>query len=290
LPAADITFTIPGHSFSVDDRIVCHAVSGSTLPTGVTEGTIYWVKTVSGNDITISTTQGGATLDVTVAGDGIAFSKMCRWQSPTASRHRPQSAHSRQHSHNQSKIMADGLFYWDTREPFMGSSSHVGYFIHHGQRRFIRRQTFQCLGGQYFARVGKLFCIRVVWRTDDRRHSGKFNVGYLLRHRCRCQRHHSGIIGSTCSDSKPDQRIRAWVDVFVRCVTIGSAGTLFVWGDVIYNEGVVAAKQMIPASAPAVSSGVDLTAANIISVQLKRSGSTAETFTTWARLFQSSCS
>lgn len=67
------TFTIPGHSFSVDDRIVCHSVSGSTLPTGVTEGTIYWVKTVSGNDITISTTQGGATLDVTVAGDGIAF-------------------------------------------------------------------------------------------------------------------------------------------------------------------------------------------------------------------------
>lgn len=67
------TFTIPGHSFAVDDRIILYAVIGSTLPTGVTEGTIYWVKTVSGNDITISTTQGGATLDVTVAGDGIAF-------------------------------------------------------------------------------------------------------------------------------------------------------------------------------------------------------------------------
>jgi hypothetical protein len=33
----------------------------------------------------------------------------------------------------------------------------------------------------------------------------------------------------------------------------------------------------IPASAAAVSGGVDLTAANIISVQFKRSGSTAET-------------
>jgi hypothetical protein len=67
------TFTIPGHSLSVDDRIVFHAVSGSSLPTGVTDGTIYWVKTVSGNDITISTTQGGGTLDVTVAGDGVCF-------------------------------------------------------------------------------------------------------------------------------------------------------------------------------------------------------------------------
>jgi hypothetical protein len=34
---------------------------------------------------------------------------------------------------------------------------------------------------------------------------------------------------------------------------------------------------MLPASAPAVSGAVDLTAANIISVQFLRSGSTAET-------------
>lgn len=71
--AAD-TITIPGLSaVAVDDRIAFYPTPGSSLPTGITEGTVYWVKTVSTNDITISTTQGGATLDITAAGDGIAF-------------------------------------------------------------------------------------------------------------------------------------------------------------------------------------------------------------------------
>ena len=71
--AAD-TLTLPGLSgVAIDDRIAFYPTPGSTLPTGITEGVVYWVKTVSGNDITISTTQGGATLDITAAGDGIAF-------------------------------------------------------------------------------------------------------------------------------------------------------------------------------------------------------------------------
>jgi hypothetical protein len=70
------TLTCPGHTLVVDDRVVFYAVVGITLPTGITAGTVYWVKTVSGNDITISTTQGGSTLDVTAAGGGkIALSK-----------------------------------------------------------------------------------------------------------------------------------------------------------------------------------------------------------------------
>lgn len=70
--AAD-TITIPGLSgLSVGDLIAFYPYEGSTLPTGITEGTQYFVKTVSTNDITISTTSGGATLDITAAGDGIA--------------------------------------------------------------------------------------------------------------------------------------------------------------------------------------------------------------------------
>jgi hypothetical protein len=69
---ADV-ITIPGHSLAVNDQVAFYAAQGSTLPTGITEGLAYFVKTVSGNDITISTTQGGATLDVTAAGDGHAF-------------------------------------------------------------------------------------------------------------------------------------------------------------------------------------------------------------------------
>jgi hypothetical protein len=70
--AAD-AITIPGHTLVVNDTVAFFALFGVALPTGITEGTTYFVKTVSGNDITISTTQGGATLDITAAGDGMCF-------------------------------------------------------------------------------------------------------------------------------------------------------------------------------------------------------------------------
>jgi hypothetical protein len=58
----------------VNDQIVFYARPGDVLPTGITEGTIYFVKTVTDVDnITISATQGGATLDITVDGDGLMF-------------------------------------------------------------------------------------------------------------------------------------------------------------------------------------------------------------------------
>ena len=71
--ATDV-ITIPGLTgVAVNDQIAFFALPGDTLPTGVTEGTVYFVKTVSGNDITISTTSGGATVDITAVGKGRAM-------------------------------------------------------------------------------------------------------------------------------------------------------------------------------------------------------------------------
>lgn len=68
------TITIPGLTgVAVNDRIVFFVPTGGTIPTGITAGTVYYVKTVSSNDITISTTQGGATLDITAAGQVLAY-------------------------------------------------------------------------------------------------------------------------------------------------------------------------------------------------------------------------
>ena len=68
------TLTIPGLSgLSVDDRIAFFALPKIALPTGIIAGTVYWVKTVSGDDITVSTTQGGATLDITAVGSFNAY-------------------------------------------------------------------------------------------------------------------------------------------------------------------------------------------------------------------------
>ena len=67
-------FTIPGLSgLAVNDRIIFHAVDGSSLPGGVTEGTSYFVISVTGDVVTVSTTQGGASITISSAGDGIAY-------------------------------------------------------------------------------------------------------------------------------------------------------------------------------------------------------------------------
>lgn len=68
------TITIPGLAgVAVNDNIAFFASPGDTLPTGITEGTVYFVRTLSGNDITISSTSGGATVDITAAGKGRAM-------------------------------------------------------------------------------------------------------------------------------------------------------------------------------------------------------------------------
>ena len=69
--ASDV-LTIVGHNLAVNDRCVFMDLT-TGMPTGITEGTVYFVLTVSGDDITISTTQGGSTLNITAAGDFIAW-------------------------------------------------------------------------------------------------------------------------------------------------------------------------------------------------------------------------
>src|SRR5262245_16414410 len=67
--AADV-FTAPGHGLANDDRAAVLATPGATLPTGVTEGTLYWVVGVSGDTFQLSTTQGGGAVNLTAAGSG----------------------------------------------------------------------------------------------------------------------------------------------------------------------------------------------------------------------------
>jgi hypothetical protein len=65
------TITSYAHGLAVDDRVVFWQYEPGSLPTGITEGTVYWVKTApDANTFTVSTTQGGATLDITAVGQG----------------------------------------------------------------------------------------------------------------------------------------------------------------------------------------------------------------------------
>lgn len=69
---ASDTITSIAHGLAVDDPVVFLPAFGNALPTGITEGTIYYVKTAPDADtFTVSATVGGATLNITAAGAGI---------------------------------------------------------------------------------------------------------------------------------------------------------------------------------------------------------------------------
>ena len=67
--ATDDSITCPGHGLAENDRVIFHAVPGSTIPTGLTEGTAYHVRAGATTDtFTVSATAGGAAVDITAAG------------------------------------------------------------------------------------------------------------------------------------------------------------------------------------------------------------------------------
>lgn len=64
------TFEAPGHGFSNTNTVVVWTVPGVALPTGVSEGTVYYVTGATTDDFTLSLTSGGATINITAVGSG----------------------------------------------------------------------------------------------------------------------------------------------------------------------------------------------------------------------------
>lgn len=174
----------------------------------------------------------------------------------------------------------DGPFYLDTREPFI--SADIGTVtLSTTDLALYPPSNFPVLGGQYFARPGKKMHIRLFGKITTAATPGNLTIdvyygtgaaanGVLLAS--------SAAVALTASQTN----LSWFMDIYVHCRSIGSAGTLFVTGEMGANVGVIASTLqpvMIPASAAVVSGACDLTAALIISVQAKRSGSTAETMT-----------
>jgi hypothetical protein len=63
-------FLSPGHGLANGDRLMLFNVLGTALPTGVSEGTIYYVVNVATDTFKVSTTLGGAAVDLTAVGGG----------------------------------------------------------------------------------------------------------------------------------------------------------------------------------------------------------------------------
>ncbi len=66
-------FLSPAHGLANNDRVMLFNVLGTTLPTGVAEGTVYHVVNVATDTFKVSATSGGAAVDVTAVAGGEGY-------------------------------------------------------------------------------------------------------------------------------------------------------------------------------------------------------------------------
>lgn len=169
----------------------------------------------------------------------------------------------------------DGPFYNDLRAPFI-SGNITAVTLSTTAKAMYPKDNFPVLGGNYFNFIGKKLKIRLFGRATTAATPGNFSVDVYYGSGADAT---GTIISSSGAVAMvAGQTDLAWeLEYVVSCRTLGAAGTLFGCGHIILNEAVLVAHMLIPASTPAASGTLDLTTANIISVQFKRSGSTAET-------------
>ena len=171
----------------------------------------------------------------------------------------------------------DGQYYWDTRMPFTAADI-ASVTLSTTDKALYPVANFPVLGSNYFGGIFKKLKIFMFGRitTAATPGNGTFDVywgngtdanGTILQS--------SATVALTASQTN-----LSWEAEFtVTCRAFGSSGALLCTGKAFFNNAVIAntlQPLLIPASAPAQVT-VDLTQANIVSVQFKRSGSTAET-------------
>lgn len=173
---------------------------------------------------------------------------------------------------------ADGLYYQDTREPFI-TADIAAVTLAATQKALYPASNFPNLGGQYFARPGKKIHIVLIGRMTTVLTPGNLTIAILYG--TGADANGVTLQSSAAVALVASQTNLMWIlDVMIHCRSIGSAGTLFCVGTFQCNPALIASTAqplMIPASAAAVSGACDLTAALIVSCQAARSGSTAET-------------
>ncbi len=168
--------------------------------------------------------------------------------------------------------MADGLFYLDTREPHLVSDI-APVTLTTTAKALYPAQSFPVLGGQYFNRPGKAIkiCMWIKLVMPSTPGNFSFNVHWG-----------SGADATgtlICVAGTPVALTNAtkcgYCEVTVRCLTTGTAGTLQATGVAWFDPGVIASTLqpiMFPSAGAAASGSLDLTAANIVSVQALQSG------------------
>lgn len=172
----------------------------------------------------------------------------------------------------------DGQFYLDTRAPHI-SADVAAVTLATTDKALVPLANLPVLGSNYFGFLGKAVWIRMFGRmtTGATPGNGTFDLYWG-----------SGadatgtIIGSSATFALTASFTNSvwYLDLIIRCRAMGATGSLFVTGafGIINSATATTAASVfpVPSTAPAAVT-VDLTAANVLSPQFKRSGSTAET-------------
>jgi hypothetical protein len=168
----------------------------------------------------------------------------------------------------------DGPFYNDSRPPFPVTTSPSAITLTGSYQPIVPTAWMRPLGN-YFNWVGKLVHLRLIATTTSGATPGTFNVGAYWGNNTAGNGTQLCAVGFTWNANNVN--VFTPIDLFVRCRALGTSGSLFAYGTCFLGgSGIIFYSFNNPAAVT-----VDLTQPNYLSVQLFRSGSTAETVTTY---------
>lgn len=174
--------------------------------------------------------------------------------------------------------MADGLFYHDTRTPFVAADI-AAVTLNTTAKALYPAASFPVLGAGYFnAFIGKKILIKMFGRitTVLTPGNGSFDVYFGTG----ADANGTILASSAALALSASQTSLSWEAEFtIEARALGVSGALLCTGKASFNNAVLASTlqpMLVPASLAAQVT-VDLTTSNIVSVQFKRSGSTVET-------------
>jgi hypothetical protein len=174
--------------------------------------------------------------------------------------------------------MADNpQFFRDTREPHF-LSPLTAVTLAATDKALYPKDNFPSLGEKYFSRPTKKLRLRFFGLITTAATPG--NLVLKLYYGTGADANGIVIASTAAVALIANQANKNWMaEFYVRCITIGSAGTLAANGEAGFEPAVIASTNQPLMMPNTVSAAVDLTAALIISLQANRSGSTAETMT-----------
>lgn len=169
----------------------------------------------------------------------------------------------------------DGQYYLDTRLPHIAVDV-ASVTLTSSAKALYPVANVPAMGKDYWT-VGKAVRVEVWGRATSGATPG--NLTLQLNYGTGADNNGSALAASAATAWTANQTNLSFYACWdVHCTAIGTAGALFAMGFAIFNEAMLAAHLMMPASAPATTGSLDLTvASNVLSVQALRSGSTAET-------------